>query len=108
MALVVDREELLVQLFSICDEPTVKYVWAVGSVLESVGTEFTIDSDIDLYISVVDEKYRECVKDSFSDRPRITVLECGGTVIREVDVHLVLSPSEEPKSARGKPVEQIY
>jgi predicted nucleotidyltransferase len=108
MSLEIDKERLLEQLFSICDKSKVKGVWVVGSVVESLDSEFDVDSDIDMYISVEREDDKSVVEKQVSGRPKIKFVEDGGTIVRELDVHCVFSPTESPGGARGRPVKKIH
>lgn len=109
MSIEVDKQQLLDQLFTLCDESRVKKVWVVGSVVKELDEEFTSESDIDMYISVVDESDKTQVEESVAGRPEVEVLGGDGeTVPRVIDVHAVFEPEVSPGSARGRPVENIY
>lgn len=108
MSLEIDKEKLIEQLFSICDESKVSRAWVVGSVVEGLDSEFTVDSDVDMYISVEREHEKEIVEQQVDGRPKIKFVEDGGTIVRELDVHCVFGPEESPGSARGRPVKRLY
>lgn len=108
MSIEVDKSQFVSQLFTICDEEKVKSVWVVGSAVTELQEQFTIDSDIDVYVSVKQDKYQDTIQEQVSDRPQVTLLEDGGNVVREVDVHYVLLPDEKPQSARGRPVVKVH
>jgi len=61
-----------------------------------------------VYLSVAQDDYQSVVQQQVSNRPKVTLLENGGTVVRELDVHYVLLSNEKPQSARGRPVVKIY
>ena len=104
----VEEQQLLNQIFTIYPEQYTKHIWVVGSTLSSLDTDFTIDSDIDIYLSTTHSQYTNLFQDEIPERPYIKIVTDHGTTIRQLDTHLILHPDEKPKSARNRPVKQIY